>query len=94
MPTIRKNASASRYEIHLDDGTLAGFADYRISGSRVELPHTVVEPQYSGQGLAAQLVEYALADIQAGGQCVMPTCSYVAAFIARKSQWKALVCQD
>lgn len=92
MPEVRNNTAAGRYEIYLDDGTEAGFADYRVRGKQVELPHTVVLPQYSGQGLAAQLVQRALEDIEANGQCVIPSCSYVAAYIRRKPQWHNLLC--
>lgn len=92
MPEVRNDTAAGRYEIFLDDGTKAGFADYRIRGQQVELPHTVVLPEYNGQGLAAQLVQRALEDIQAAGQCVIPSCSYVAAYIRRKPQWQSLLC--
>lgn len=93
MPEVRNNTVAGRYEIYLDDGTEAGFADYRVRGKEVELPHTVVKPELNGQGLAAQLVQRALEDIEANGQCVIPSCSYVAAYIRRKPQWQSLLCK-
>ncbi|MDH5856146.1 N-acetyltransferase [Lampropedia aestuarii] len=93
MPEVRNNTAAGRYEIYLDDGTEAGFADYRVRGKEVELPHTVVKPEFNGQGLAGQLVQRALEDIQANGQCVVPSCSYVAAYIQRKPQWQSLLCK-
>lgn len=92
MPTVRKNEAASRYEIFLDDGTEAGFASYKVKGSQVILPHTVVKPEYNGQGLAGQLVKAALEDIQVNGQCVVPECTYVAAYIERKPEWHSLRC--
>lgn len=93
MPSVRNNESASRYEVLLDDGTtVAGFADYVIDGRQVALPHTVVEPQYNGQGLASLLAKAALEDIQQAGRCVVPECSFIAAYIQRKPEWQSLVC--
>lgn len=92
MPTVRKNEAASRYEVLLDDGTVAGFADYVVNGKQVTLPHTVVQPQYNGQGLASLLAKAALEDIQAAGQCVVPACSFIEAYLQRKPEWQSLRC--
>ena len=92
MPNVRKNEAANRYEVLLDDGTVAGFADYVVDGNKVVLPHTVVQPQYGGQGLAGLLAQAALEDIAAANRCVVPACSFIAVYIERKPQWQTLVC--
>ncbi|RMW99038.1 N-acetyltransferase [Allofranklinella schreckenbergeri] len=92
MPSVRKNEAAQRYEVLLDDGTVAGFADYEIRGNQVVLPHTVVQPEYNGQGLASLLAQAALEDIQAAGRCVVPACSFIEAYLQRKPQWQSLRC--
>lgn len=92
MPSVRKNEAASRYEVLLDDGTVAGFADYEVRGNQVVLPHTVVEPQYNGQGLASLLAKAALEDIKAAGQCVVPACSFIEAYLQRKPELQSLRC--
>ncbi|CAN5756322.1 MAG: GNAT family N-acetyltransferase [Iamia sp.] len=80
--TITDHDSAARYEVHVDEA-LAGFADRSRTDGTMVLPHTVVEPRFQGQGLAAQLVRRALDDARAEGLSVAPVCSYVAHFLHR-----------
>ncbi len=79
-PVVIDNVDASRFEI-LVDGTVVGIADYVDRGASVELPHTVIDPSMRGRGLAAVLVEHALAAVRASGRTVIPTCWYVAQFL-------------
>ena len=84
------NTSNNRYEL-LVDGEVAGFADYRVDGDTVELPHTVVDPARRGQGLAAVLVGHVLDDIAGTGRRVIPSCWYVAEFIDRHPEYGPLL---
>ena len=88
--SVRHNAAASRYEIELD-GHLA-VAEYVLEGDgRMVFTHTFVPPELRGRGLAEKLVRRALGDAGEQGRRVVPACSYVAAFIARHAEFKALV---
>jgi len=78
---VSDNPTADRYEVHVD-GALAGFADRHQRGEVLTLPHTVVDPQFQGRGLAALLVRRALDDARRLGLTVAPTCSYVASYIS------------
>jgi uncharacterized protein len=89
-PVVIDQAELHRYEIHVD-GESYGFADYRVEGDVVVLPHTVVDPARRGQGLAAILIRHALDDIVASGRTVIPACSYVAAYIERHPEYRAAV---
>jgi hypothetical protein len=77
---VSDNAGAGRYEVTVD-GALAGFADRTVRDGAMVLPHTVVEPRFRGQGLAAHLVRRALDDARAQGLKVVPHCWYVAQYI-------------
>lgn len=79
-PTVTDNRMRSRYEIAIDD-RLAGFAEYVDDGQRVVMPHTVVEHEHRGKGLAAILVRHALDDLRARRRTVVPSCWYVERFI-------------
>ena len=57
MPELRKNTERHRYEA-VQDGQVLGYAVYRDVGGAVELPHTVVEPAYGGQGVASAIVRF------------------------------------
>lgn len=79
-PTLRKNEDESRYEV-LIGNELAGLIDYRVRPRGIVLPHTEVAPQFGGQGLATKLAHFALADIRAMGQQVIPLCPFVANYL-------------
>ena len=74
---------AHRYEIR-DGDALVGFAEYRIPDDlHVDMVHTEVDDAYGGQGLAGEVVAFALADIRDQGKRVIPHCPYVAKWIKK-----------
>lgn len=86
---ITFNEAAGRFELHVD-GQLASFADYRVLGDQVTMPHTVTALGFRGQGLAAEVVRAALDDARARRLRVVPTCSYVAEFIDANPEYQDL----
>ncbi|MEY4230191.1 MAG: hypothetical protein RLZZ362_1040 [Actinomycetota bacterium] len=89
-PTVTDNRSRSRYEL-LIDGQIAGVADYVDDGHCVVLPHTLVEHEQRGKGLAAVVVRHALDDLRARGRAVVPSCWYVQRFIDEHPEYADLV---
>jgi predicted GNAT family acetyltransferase len=77
---VVRDDEAGRYRL-LVDGEDAGFAEFVNRGDDVELPHTVIDPSRRGQGLAGVLIRAALDDIVDSDRKVIPSCSYVAAYI-------------
>ncbi len=90
MTQVLKNEQRQRYEAQRDGQTL-GYSVYRDLGDVVELPHTVVEPAFEGQGIASAVVAFALDDIRASGKRVLPTCSFVARYIERHPAYADIV---
>ncbi len=69
---------AERYAMRVD-GELVGTLDYRILGGAISLTRAFTVPAWRGRGHAAQLVEYAVDDIEkTGGLKIVPMCWYVA----------------
>lgn len=89
-PTVHKAEDRSRYELVLD-GDVVGVADYHDDGTRVVLPHTVIDPHMRGRGLGDVLVAGALDDLKNQGRRVVPTCWFVAEFIERNADYGDLV---
>jgi predicted GNAT family acetyltransferase len=81
-PELVHNEAASRYELRLD-GELAGQAQYRSEGKAVRLTHTEVDPRYEGQGLASRLAAFVFDDLKARGARVIPSCRFMAGYLAR-----------
>ena len=74
---LDETRAISAYTVSLDDGTLAGRADFidppRVPGERIFF-HTEVAPELGGRGLAGLLVGEALADSIRRNLTVVPVC--------------------
>ncbi len=91
---VRNNAELNRYEV-LDDGALAGFAEYTISPGRIAFTHTETDPAFAGRGLGKVLATGALDDVRAtGGLDVLPHCAFIRGFIAKNPDYLDLVPAD
>jgi predicted GNAT family acetyltransferase len=77
---VRDNPDQARYEVYAD-GELAGFAQYRLSGDRITMFHTEIDPAHEGRGLGGDLARAALADVRARGLELVPLCPFIAGFI-------------
>ena len=90
MTKVTHDTTAERYLITVD-GRDAGYADY-IQGDGVrDFHHTVIDPEFRGQGLSKPLIQAALDDTRAAGDKVRPLCSAVAGFIEKHPEYRALV---
>jgi predicted GNAT family acetyltransferase len=82
--------SAHRFVAAVDGGL--AYLTYRKLGGRVlELDHTFVPPERRGAGIASQLTAYALEFARERAYRVVPSCPFVAAYIARHPQYRPLV---
>ena len=90
MTKVTHDTTAERYLITVD-GRDAGYADY-IQGDGVrDFHHTVINPEFRGQGLSKSLIQAALDDTRAAGDKVRPLCSAVAGFIEKHPEYRDLV---
>lgn len=90
MTKVTHDTTAERYLITVD-GRDAGYADY-IQGDGVrDFHHTVIDPEFRGQGLSKPLIQAALDDTRAAGDKIRPLCSAVAGFIEKHPEYRDLV---
>lgn len=89
---VRLNEAQSRYEI-LVDGQVAGYTAFSERGDVRDFNHTVVLPEYRGQGLSSPLIQVALDETREQGKKIIPTCSAVARFLAKNEDYQDLVAQ-
>jgi hypothetical protein len=85
--TLEKTARGGRYVARTAEGPDSEMTFTRRPGGIV-IDHTGVPSQLEGRGIAAALVERAVADAQALGITITPACSYVAAKAARRPEWR------
>ena len=84
-----KNEDKKRFEIEID-GHFA-FIDYRMIGKDVALVHTETDPELSGKGAAAAVVEKTLHYLDDNNIILHPFCPYVFAYIKKHPEWKRIV---
>ncbi|MFG1361392.1 GNAT family N-acetyltransferase [Xanthobacter pseudotagetidis] len=86
-----ERAGRGRYFIELGRGAVAEMEYRRGTDGRMIITHTGVPPAFEGQGIAAQLVDAAVAAARAEGWKITPLCSYVAARFRRHPEWHDLL---
>jgi predicted GNAT family acetyltransferase len=86
---VRHDAAASRFEAPVDGGVAE--CAYRLSNGLMNIVHTEVPPRSEGRGIAAALVNVALAHARAQGWRVRPSCSYVRSYMRRHPETQDLL---
>ena len=75
--TLTHDSDDDRYSLRID-GELASAVDYRVSGNSISFTHTFTDPHRRGQGLAGEIVEFAVNDVEATTNYrIVPMCWYV-----------------
>ena len=90
--TVSQNPAENRYEALVQGQQCV--AEYVVRDGRLIFTHTFVPAALRGQGIAEQLVRFALDDARSKGFKVTPACSYVARFIDRHPEYRDLSAQD
>jgi len=89
MGAVVDNPERRRFE--LEEQGLVAFADYRLEGERLVIPHVEAPPALRGTGAAGRLMTGVLDLVRGRGLKVVPLCPYADAFIRRHPQYQDLV---
>lgn len=79
MELVKKHNGLFLY----DGSKLAGYLTYALAGGRMAIEHTFVDAAYRGQGLAAKLMERAVAEAKANSYEIVPICSYAKGYLEK-----------
>jgi predicted GNAT family acetyltransferase len=89
--TLVHDEQAHRYVLRID-GQLVASADYVINGSSISFNHTFTDPKLRGNGYAAEVVKFAMDDVEAtSDRRVVPMCWYVAKWFDEHPERAALL---
>jgi predicted GNAT family acetyltransferase len=89
---IENNEPAQRWEAHFD--RQLAVAEYRLREHAIFFIHTEVPHALEGQGIASRLIQVALEDARTRHLAVIPFCPFVAGYIRRHPDYKAIVHPD
>ncbi|PFG30418.1 GNAT family N-acetyltransferase [Paramicrobacterium agarici] len=87
---VTRNEAESRYELWLGD-TMVGRAEFERHDSGTAFTHTVVDDEYSGQGLGSVLAKGALDDAVARDEIIVPHCPFIQAYLKRHHEYESHV---
>jgi len=87
--THDEHGDAGRFEARVDGGSVE--LDWLRHGDRLVIHHTGTSPALRGRGLAGELVAHAMAWAALQGLQLVPSCSYVAAWLHRQPRWQRLL---
>ena len=82
--------AGGQYELRID-GERVGVCVYRDAGERRIFLHTEIDADYAGQGLATELVAWALADVRSKGKRIVARCPMVAAYLGKHHDFDDIV---
>ncbi len=88
---VTKNDDRNRFEIHTDDGRLAGFTEYAPGDGVRDFVHTVVKDEFEGQGIAGKLARGALDQTRAEGLKIIATCPFIKGWIGKHPDYQDLL---
>jgi predicted GNAT family acetyltransferase len=86
---VQHNSKGQRFEAQLEGRT--AYLTYTFWGNLVFFEHTFVPQEFRGKGVAAALVREGLAEARRQHWKIVPSCSYVAAFIERHPEFGDVV---
>jgi predicted GNAT family acetyltransferase len=79
---IRHARDAHRVEAVLEDGRVAGFAEYRRRTDTVySFTHTEVDDEFEGQGVGSRLAAGVMQTARDEGFRIMPSCSFIRSYM-------------
>lgn len=88
---LERTAEHGRYVHRFDDGSEAELTFFERPPGLVTVDHTGTPPQHRGHGIAAALVERAIADFRSAGKKVIPACPFVYKQFKEHPEWADLL---
>lgn len=89
LELVLRRDSATQYTASLG-GRVVGNVQIAVGHGVWEIYRTVVDPAFERRGIASRLVRFALADAEAAGVRVIPSCWYVEGLMQRHPEFAHL----
>ena len=86
------NKEARRFEAEVD-GHWA-IIEYSVLPNILSLNHVEVEKTLEGKGVATEMAEKVLLQIELRGLKVIPVCPFIKKYIQKHPEWKSIIAKD
>ena len=89
---VADNRELRRLEALLEDGDVAGFAEYRIDlDNRFEFFHTEVDERFTGQGVGSTLVAGVMDFLRKEDARIVPSCDFIRDYMRKHDETHGLL---
>lgn len=90
--SVKENTNNNKFEALDDNNNVIGSVDFELrDNTSLAITHTIVKPEFEGQGIAGSLNKEVLEFAKKKQYKVVPICSYTKAYIERHPEYKDLV---
>jgi len=89
---ITDNKEKNRFETKVDGHD--AFIEYSVMPGVLSLNHTEVDKALSGKGVATEMTENVLLEIELRGLKIVPVCDFIENYINKHPEWKSIVADD
>lgn len=86
---ITDNKEKSRFEATVDGHK--AIIEYKAMPSIISLTHTEVDDRLEGKGVASEMTDLVLQQIERRGLKVIPVCSFIKNYISKHPEWSSIV---
>lgn len=89
---VTDNKEKNRFETKIDGHE--AFVEYSVQPGILSLDHTEVDKALAGQGVASEMIESVLLEIELRGLKVITVCPFIEKYISKHPEWKSIVADD
>jgi predicted GNAT family acetyltransferase len=83
---IRDDPERGRF-IAQKGGHFVGYSEYELQPGRIVFTHTVVKPEFEGQGIGSRLARHVVSDALSRDLRITPVCPFIRAYLERHSEF-------
>ena len=88
--TFVNDEQRGRYQV-MRGNRPVGVSKYELEPGRIVFTHTVVRPEFEGQGIGSRLAKFVVQDAQARGLRITPVCPFVRSYLRRHPEYESIV---
>jgi predicted GNAT family acetyltransferase len=85
------NKEMNRYEAEVDG--YKAIIEYSVKPGILSLNHIEVPKELAGQGVASEMTEMVLLQIELRGLKVIPVCPFIKKYIGKHPEWKTILAE-